>query len=124
MSLRVHFLLMLTSWPVHAADIATTVNQRNQRYTEDHAFFNGWLTEFTDSAVASLICPRPLLIQHGKPDHIAHWPQVVEEFDAARKIPSAGSGSSTQHFVEGCEIAQARQAKIDQALLCRVKRPL
>jgi dienelactone hydrolase len=51
---------------------------------EEHAFFHGWLTEFTDSDVASLICPRPLLIQTGKQDRIAHWPQVVEEFEAAR----------------------------------------
>lgn len=51
---------------------------------EDHAFFDGWLTEFTDSDVVSLICPRPLLIQTGKLDRIAHWPQVVEEFEEAR----------------------------------------
>jgi dienelactone hydrolase len=53
--------------------------------TEEHAFFQGWLTEFTDADVVSLICPRPLLIQHGKKDGIAHWPQVVEEFEAARQ---------------------------------------
>jgi len=52
---------------------------------EEHAFFHGWLTEFTDSDAASLICPRPLLIQTGKLDRIAHWPQVVEEFEAARE---------------------------------------
>lgn len=51
---------------------------------EDHAFFTGWLTEFTDHDVVSLICPRPLLIQHGKQDKIAWWPQVTEEFDIAR----------------------------------------
>jgi dienelactone hydrolase len=51
---------------------------------EEHAFFNGWLTEFTDSDVVSLICPRPLLIQHGKKDRIAHWPQVVEEFEISK----------------------------------------
>ncbi len=51
---------------------------------EDHAFFTGWLTEFTDSDVTSLICPRPLQIQHGKADGIAHWPQVIEEFDVAK----------------------------------------
>ncbi len=51
---------------------------------EEHAFFQGWLTEFTDSDVVSLICPRPLLIQTGKQDRIAHWPQVVEEFEASR----------------------------------------
>ena len=51
---------------------------------EEHAFFQGWLTEFTDSDVVSLICPRPLLIQTGKQDRIAHWPQVVEEFEASK----------------------------------------
>lgn len=51
---------------------------------EEHAFFTGWLTEFTDHDVVSLICPRPLLIQHGKKDGIAHWPQVQEEFDIAK----------------------------------------
>jgi dienelactone hydrolase len=51
---------------------------------EEHAFFDGWLTEFTDSDAASLICPRPLLIQTGKKDRIAHWPQVVEEFEVSR----------------------------------------
>ena len=62
----------------------------DDRYTsflvtaEDHAFFTGWLTEFTDHDVVSLICPRPLLIQHGKQDRIAHWPQVIEEFDIAK----------------------------------------
>jgi hypothetical protein len=52
---------------------------------EEHAFFRGWLTEFTDADVASLICPRPLLVQTGKKDGIAWWPQVVEEFEAARE---------------------------------------
>src|SRR5690242_18838388 len=52
---------------------------------EEHAFFRGWLTEFTDSDVVSLICPRPLLVQTGKKDGIAWWPQVIEEFDASRE---------------------------------------
>ncbi|HKX00156.1 MAG TPA: hypothetical protein VJN43_20620 [Bryobacteraceae bacterium] len=52
---------------------------------EEHAFFRGWLTEFTDSDVASLICPRPLLVQTGKKDGIAWWPQVVGEFNAAKE---------------------------------------
>ncbi|MBN1417674.1 MAG: hypothetical protein JXP34_02800 [Planctomycetes bacterium] len=51
---------------------------------EEHAFFRGWLTEFTDHDAVSLICPRPLLVQTGKKDRIAHWPQVVEEFEIAR----------------------------------------
>jgi len=52
---------------------------------EEHAFFNGWLLEMTDSDVVSLICPRPFQVQTGKADRIAHWPMVVEEFDAARQ---------------------------------------
>jgi hypothetical protein len=51
---------------------------------EEHAFFHGWLTEFTDSDVVSLICPRPLLVQTGKKDGIAWWPQVIEEFEASK----------------------------------------
>jgi Abhydrolase family len=51
---------------------------------EEHAFFTGWLTEFTDHDVVSLICPRPLMIQHGKKDRIAHWPQVIDEFNIAK----------------------------------------
>jgi hypothetical protein len=51
---------------------------------EEHAFFSSWLTEFSDHDVVTLICPRPLLIQHGKQDRIAHWPQVVDEFNIAR----------------------------------------
>ena len=51
---------------------------------EEHAFFDGWLTEFSDYDVVSLICPRPLLIQHGKQDGIAHWPYVQEEFDKSK----------------------------------------
>jgi hypothetical protein len=52
---------------------------------EEHAFFRGWLTEFTDADVVALICPRPLLIQTGKKDRIAHWPQVVEEFEESKQ---------------------------------------
>jgi len=51
---------------------------------EEHAFFRGWLTEFTDHDAVSLICPRPLLIQHGKSDRIAHWPQLVEEYKISK----------------------------------------
>lgn len=51
---------------------------------EEHAFFHGWLTEFTDSDVMSLILPRPLLVQTGKKDGIAWWPQVIEEFEASK----------------------------------------
>lgn len=55
------------------------------RNKEEHAFFTGWLTEFTDHDVVSLICPRPLQIQHGKNDGIAYWPFVVEEFERSKE---------------------------------------
>jgi hypothetical protein len=51
---------------------------------EEHAFFDGWLTAYSDSDAASLICPRPLMIQTGKKDGIAWWPMVQEEFEAAK----------------------------------------
>ncbi len=50
---------------------------------EEHAFFDGWLTEFADHDAIALICPRPVLVQHGKRDHISHWPDMVEEFKTA-----------------------------------------
>ncbi len=51
---------------------------------EEHAFLQGWLTEFADTDIVSLILPRPLLIQTGKRDPIAHWPHVQEDFAKAR----------------------------------------
>jgi len=49
---------------------------------EEHAFIPGWLPEFSDSDLASLICPRPLMVQTGKADGIAWWPFVEEEWAA------------------------------------------
>ncbi|MFT3947742.1 MAG: alpha/beta hydrolase family protein [Agriterribacter sp.] len=51
---------------------------------EEYAFLTGWLTEFSDHDVMSLICPRPVQIQHGKNDRIAKWSQVVEEFEKSK----------------------------------------
>jgi len=83
---------------IHCGVVAAWFNHRrnkmvipDKRYScfletpEEHAFFRGWLTEFTDSDVVSLICPRPLLVQTGKKDGIAWWPQVIEEFEAAKE---------------------------------------
>lgn len=53
---------------------------------ESHAFFSGWLTQFSDDDLVSLICPRPLMIQTGKKDNIAYWPQVIDEFKKT-KVP-------------------------------------
>ena len=52
---------------------------------EEHIFIPNWLTEFTDSDLISLICPRPVLIETGKCDGIAWWPQVLEEFEMAQE---------------------------------------
>ena len=51
---------------------------------EEHAFVPGWLPEFSDSDLASLICPRPLQVQTGKADGIAWWPFLVEEWEQAK----------------------------------------
>ena len=51
---------------------------------ESHAFLPGWLTAFADHDLLSLICPRPILIQCGKSDGIAWWPQVLETFERLR----------------------------------------
>jgi dienelactone hydrolase len=50
---------------------------------EEHVWIPGWLREFTDSDLVSLICPRPLLVEAGKADGIAWWPLMLEEYDAA-----------------------------------------
>jgi dienelactone hydrolase len=50
---------------------------------EEHVFIPGWLREFADSDLASLICPRPLQIQTGKCDSIAWWPLVLQEYEEA-----------------------------------------
>jgi len=51
----------------------------------EYVFVPGWLREFTDSDLISLICPRPVMSQTGKCDAISWWPWVVEEFEATRK---------------------------------------
>jgi len=79
---------VVTAWFNHRRNKMVIPDERYSCFLEtkeEHAFFRGWLTEFTDSDAASLICPRPLLIQHGKKDGIAWWPQVIEEFEAAKE---------------------------------------
>jgi dienelactone hydrolase len=50
---------------------------------EEHIWIPGWLREFTDSDLVSLICPRPLLVEQGKADGIAWWPMLLDEYEAA-----------------------------------------
>ena len=39
-----------------------------------------------DAELASLICPRPLLVEHGKQDRIGWWEYVQDEFHRARSF--------------------------------------
>jgi hypothetical protein len=78
---------VVTAWFNHRRNKMVIPDERYSCFLEteeEHAFFRGWLTEFTDSDAISLICPRPLQIQHGKGDGIAWWPQVIEEFDVSK----------------------------------------
>ncbi len=78
---------IVTAWYNHRRNKMVIPDKRYSCFLEtdeEHAFFHGWLTEFTDSDATCLICPRPLQIQHGKKDGIAWWPQVIEEFEAAK----------------------------------------
>jgi hypothetical protein len=78
---------VVSAWFNHRINKMVVPDERYSCFletNEDHAFFTGWLSEFSDHDVVSLICPRPLLIQHGKKDGIAYWPQVVEEFNKAK----------------------------------------
>jgi len=52
--------------------------------SEEHAFIPGWLPDFSDSDLVSLICPRPFMAQVGKADGISWWPFVLEEWEAAK----------------------------------------
>ena len=45
---------------------------------EEHAFLPSLLDGFSDCDLASLICPRPLLIQTGDHDPVS-WPALVEQ---------------------------------------------
>lgn len=50
---------------------------------EEHIFVPGWLRNFGDSDLISLICPRPMLIQAGRGDAIGWWPWQQDEFAVA-----------------------------------------
>lgn len=54
------------------------------KYGEEYAYLTGWLTEFSERDLVSMICPRAIQIQHGKRDNIAYWPDVVSEFERAK----------------------------------------
>ena len=52
---------------------------------EEHIFIPGWLREFSDSDLVSMICPRPFLSQTGRADGIAWWPFVMDEVEKSRE---------------------------------------
>jgi dienelactone hydrolase len=52
---------------------------------EEHIFIPGWLREFTDSDLVSLIAPRAFMSQTGKGDGIAWWPFVLDEYERSRE---------------------------------------
>lgn len=55
-----------------------------EKNDEEHAYVFGHLTAFGDADLASMVCPRPFMVQHGRLDAIAWWPQVVDEYERAR----------------------------------------
>ena len=92
---------------IRAAIVSAFFNQRVRKLIVDdprygcflsipdaeHWWMRGWMREFSDSDLVSMICPRPLRIEHGKGDGIAWWPMVVEEFEAsAQHYRSLGLG--------------------------------
>jgi len=63
-----------------------------------HFFVPGWFREFADADLASLICPRPFMVQTGRYDRIAWEPDVHEEYDrAAAHYERLGLGDRIEH---------------------------
>jgi hypothetical protein len=53
---------------------------------EEDKFLFGRLGAFGDAELASLICPRPIFVEHGKQDRIGWWEYVRDEFLRARSF--------------------------------------
>jgi hypothetical protein len=53
---------------------------------EDYAFFYGHFLQFTDADVVSLICPRPVFIEQGRQDRVAHWRMSQAAFESVKGI--------------------------------------
>jgi dienelactone hydrolase len=64
----------------------------SERYTaylgteEEDKFLMGRLQFGGDAELASLVCPRPLFVEHGKKDGIGWWEYVQEEFGRVQTI--------------------------------------
>ena len=55
--------------------------------TDEHdKFVHGHHLEFSDSDLASLICPRPFLVEAGKGDSAVYWPMMLKEFAQVQEI--------------------------------------
>jgi len=65
----------------------TEIPQRASYLVEDvgeHLYLHGWMLEFGDADLVSLICPRATQIQTSYGDTSVWWRSAVEEFGAAR----------------------------------------
>lgn len=79
---------IVTAWFNHRVRKMVIDDPRHSCFlstTEEYVFIPGWLTQFRDSDLISLICPRAVMIQTGKADDISWWPWVMEEYEQARR---------------------------------------
>jgi len=53
---------------------------------EDYAFFPRHFQLFNDADVVSLICPRPVFIEQGRQDRVAHWKDSQRAFAEVKEI--------------------------------------
>jgi dienelactone hydrolase len=71
----------------HFNETVPKMLMRSPHYTaylytkEDYSFFPNLANEFSDSDIASLICPRALYIEQGNRDPVVWYPMAKKEFD-------------------------------------------
>lgn len=70
---------------------------------EHHAYYWNQLGIFGDTELASLVCPRPFLVQHGQRDPIGWAPAIAEEFERSRRFwDELGVGDRAEiHIFDG-----------------------
>lgn len=79
---------IITAWFNHRVRKMVIDDPRHSCFLstqEEYVFIPGWLTRFRDSDLISLICPRPVMVQHGKADGIGWWPWIMEEFEESKR---------------------------------------
>ncbi|HTM50779.1 MAG TPA: M14-type cytosolic carboxypeptidase [Bryobacteraceae bacterium] len=75
----------------HFNETVPKMLMRSPHYTaylhtkEDYAFFPNLANEFSDSDIASLICPRALYIEQGARDPVVWYPMARKEFDVVHE---------------------------------------